>query len=583
MSRELSLKGLMGGWSSFNHSSGSYVDVKIEYIDECENRLRRLFDQALLFFLEEEGNVSSLPAVLGDGENVDLFKLFVLVCEREGFDSVSRNGLWDSVAEKLGSDCYVSPSLRLVYSKYLDRMEKWAVEETRILNRDGKKKGCYGGMLQELGNGFKGLLENGNCQKRNRAVALGCNLIEESFSEFHRKRFRESRYDEEGVGSSFVDVLNESVVCAEEKGLDLSSKKKGGDLQEMLQWLTSVARSPHDPSIGVIPHCSKWRYYTGKECSIKAIKAKNALLVPRGNALLKYRCCPNLCHQFVHPSMYDEDNNDEKLLARSRYNMRSPKLSKRRYSSCSSYGRFVSRLMKSRLCREEEDLIEEETSEAIDLQEENAEDIPKRKVCIGPRYQAQLDEWTEGGVDSDSKWLGTRVWSPPENNEALDQLQRGDDLAGKGRPGSCSCDARLPYSVECVRLHIAENRKELKGELGDVFFLWKLDKLGEEVCLGWTEREEKRFKDMIIADPFFWKNTVKYLPGRKRKQLVHYYFNVFLINRRRYQNRVTPTDVDSDDDTKTFGSVGGRFGRGAVSSCDTDMMICCLNRQCEDY
>lgn len=270
----------MAGWSSFNSTSCSYIDVDVKVSDECEERLKRLFDQALLIFLEEEGTNRPLPAVIGEGKTVDLFKLFVLVREREGFDSVSRKGLWDSVAERLGLDCSVSPSLRLVYTKYLDRMEKWAVEKSRIVNwddGDSKKKGCYGGMLHELGDGFKGLLENGKCPKRNRAMAFGCSNVEESGSEFHspRKRFREC---EEEVGTSCVVLSDDS----EEEGLE-----KQETLHGMLKWLSSVALCPHDPSIGVIPHCSN-------KCWIQVTRAKKALLVQRDNAELRYQNSPFL-------------------------------------------------------------------------------------------------------------------------------------------------------------------------------------------------------------------------------------------------------------------------------------------------
>lgn len=54
----------MAEWSSFNCSSCSYIDVEVKASDECEERLKRLFDQALLIFLEEEGNNNRpLPAI----------------------------------------------------------------------------------------------------------------------------------------------------------------------------------------------------------------------------------------------------------------------------------------------------------------------------------------------------------------------------------------------------------------------------------------------------------------------------------------------------------------------------------------
>ncbi|CAH8389192.1 unnamed protein product [Eruca vesicaria subsp. sativa] len=569
----------MAGWSSFNSTSCSYIDVDVDVSDECEERLKRLFDEALLIFLEEEGNNRPLPAVLGEGKTVDLFKLFVLVREREGFDSVSKKGLWDSVAERLGFDCSVSPSLRLVYSKYLDRMEKWAVEKSRIVNWDdgeSKKKGCYGGILHELGDGLKGLLENGKCTKRNRAVAFGCRHVEESGSEFHspRKRFKECENDdEEEVGTSCVVFSYDS----EEEGL-----QKQETLQGMLKWLTSVALCPHDPSIGVIPHCSKWKEHTGNECWIKVTRAKKALLVRRDNAEVRYQNSPFLGNQ-MHPSMYEDDR---RSTGRSRYSIRRLHLSK---SHCNKSPVSLTKSRSSHcrelisVCESTTDLVAG-TSGATDLQvysnavkETNKPEIPRRYVAVGRHYQARVDEWTGGsGLDSDTKWLGTRIWLV-ENREVLDRS------LGKGRPDCCSCDIHTPGSVECIRFHIAEKRMELKRDLGDVFFHWRFNQMGEEVSLRWTEREEKMFKKLMVLDSLsFWENAAKCFRGKKRAQLVSYYFNVFLINRRRYQNRVTPRNVDSDDE-EPFGCVGNSFGRDAVTLIGSDIMICSQNSQCNDF
>ncbi|CAH2071197.1 unnamed protein product [Thlaspi arvense] len=575
----------MAGWSSFNNGSCSYIDVEIEVVDECEVRLKRLFDQALLIFLEEEGKSRPLPAVLGEGKKVDLFKLFLLVREREGFDSVSSKGLWESVVEKLGLDCSVSPSLRLIYSKYLARMEKWAVEKSRAVSwdtRDGNKKGCHEGMLHELGDGFKGLLENGNCRKRNRGLVFGCNHVEESGSEFERssKRLVDCGLedDEEEVGMSCDDE-------EEEEDLDLSLEKEE-TLQGMLKWLTSVATCPHNPTIGVIPHWLKWKECAGKnECWIKVARAKNALLVQRDNSDIRFQNSPLLLgHQTIHHSMYEDDR---KSTGRLRYSIRRTHLSRPCSSSSYTNGSPVSNERTDLIAgtsRTRTDLVAG-TSGAADLQvysnaitEPNKPEFPRRYVAVGRHYQARVDEWTGSGLDSDTKWLGTRIW-PLVNEEALDHRT---DLIGKGRPDCCSCDILLSGYVECIRFHIAEKRMELKRDLGDVFFHWRFNQMGEEVSLRWSESEEKKFKKLMVSDPeSFWKNAVKCFRGKKREQLVSYYFNVFLINRRRYQNRVTPRHIDSDDEG-AFGSVGNGFGRDAVSSFGSDIMICSMNTQCDD-
>ncbi|KAG2330461.1 hypothetical protein Bca4012_019949 [Brassica carinata] len=145
-------------------------------------------------------------------------------------------------------------------------------------------------------------------------MAFGCRHVEESGSEFHRprKRFKEGEGDdEEEVRTSCVVRSDDS----EEEGLE-----KQETLQGMLKWLTSVAICPHDPSIGLVPHCSKW-----KECWIQVTRAKKALLVQRDNAELRYQNSPFLGNQTMHPSMYEDDC---RSTGRSRYTIRRPHLSK---------------------------------------------------------------------------------------------------------------------------------------------------------------------------------------------------------------------------------------------------------------
>ncbi|MCI33020.1 AT-rich interactive domain-containing protein 1-like, partial [Trifolium medium] len=63
-------------------------------------------------------------------------------------------------------------------------------------------------------------------------------------------------------------------------------------------------------------------------------------------------------------------------------------------------------------------------------------------------------------------------------------------------------------------------------ELGVAFYQWSLDKVGEEVGRWWTQQEEKKFK-------------VKSNPTSLDR-----YYN---IERRAFQNRHTPDNIDSDD------------------------------------
>ena len=180
------------------------------------------------------------------------------------------------------------------------------------------------------------------------------------------------------------------------------------------------------------------------------------------------------------------------------------------------------------------------------------------RIPLGPSHQAKVPEWTGMPSESDSKWLGTRIWPSEKVNSRL-LIER--DPIGKGRQDSCGCS--VPGSVECVRFHIAEKRAKVKLELGKAFNEWSFDKTGEEVRRLWTEEEEKKFKDVVQSNPssssdgYFWDHIFRSFPKRSRADLVSYYFNVFLLQRRGYQNRHTPDNIDSDDDESELRNVFG--------------------------
>ncbi|GAU19420.1 hypothetical protein TSUD_76640 [Trifolium subterraneum] len=190
--------------------------------------------------------------------------------------------------------------------------------------------------------------------------------------------------------------------------------------------------------------------------------------------------------------------------------------------------------------------------------EPSSNEFPVKHVSIGPRFQAEVPQWTGEISESDSKWLGTQVWSVKDDSELATKI----DLVGRGRRGKCSCD--IQGSVDYVRFLIAENRMKLKLELGSAFYQLGFDKMGEEVSLQWTADEEKIFKDAMSSNTpsqkkSFWDNPSKYLIEKTRKDVVSYYFNAYIIKLRSYQNRVTPENVDSDNDEIEFGSFGDKL------------------------
>lgn len=106
---------------------------------DCKDTLKSLFDQGIPIFLREisVGNFARpLPALLSDGQPVNLFQLFSVVKRKGGFSNVLENGLWDSVAEECGFSPAVTSSIRFVYIKYLKELDGWLrkVNDTTLEN-----------------------------------------------------------------------------------------------------------------------------------------------------------------------------------------------------------------------------------------------------------------------------------------------------------------------------------------------------------------------------------------------------------------------------------------------------------------
>ena len=286
----------------------------------------------------------------------------------------------------------------------------------------------------------------------------------------------------------------------------------------------------------------------------------------------------------MHPSLYEDSVvRNHQSTERLRCSKRLPIVAKSRLCSCcNSCPPVPSKPINSPKVEPESE-PDEPTAE-VDLPAMVTEVCPsedesaEKHVSVGPLFQADVPEWTGVVSESDPKWLGTQVW--PLDCRENDYSAAKVGAIVKGRPKFCGCS--FPGSGECVRFHIAESRMKLKLELGSVFFSWKFDRMGEEFSLRWTAEEEKRFKDVIRSNKSFWDKKIKWFLRKTRENLVSYYFNVFVIQKRSYQNRVTPRNIDSDDDETEFGSIGGHFGNSLTDLSVSNSLPCVQNRQCTD-
>nr|KYP65653.1 Protein ECM5 [Cajanus cajan] len=574
----------MEGWSTFSNGSsldcpgvetvgafpGNGCCLGKDHVDneaDCDKLKQRcLFYKLFPVYLKDncsKGVVRPLP-VLIDGHQLDLYKLFSIVKERGGYAVVAKKRLWGSVSKELGLNLKVFSSVKLVYDKYLNDFERWLKQ---IFEEKKSKTGNNEGLLcpnlkdkdvDELvkseSNKIKKDTDFVNCKN-------DINLLDTKDQKNKSEDVQHNGGDNDEKICNGVKV-DPTTLGAEGAVKKLKSRKRKREtLSGMLIWMKHIAKYPLDPLAQPIPKPSKWKGYKGQDIFGQFLRAREALL-PRQHeeptSGLSF-----LQKQKMHPVMYeDRASLGRHATGKLRCSKRLPAFVKSKSCSCCNGKRLT-------------DVLTAKT-----ISEPSGGESLEKQVSVGPRFQAEVPEWTGVVSESDSKWLGIQIWPLKHDSEPTPETD-----IGRGRQEKCNCE--FQGSVACVRLHIAENRMKLKLELGSVFYHWGFDRMGEEVSLQWTTEEEKKFKDIMRSNissqnKYFWNNPSKYFTGKTRKNLVSYYFNVFLIQLRSYQNRVTPKNVDSDDDEVQFGSLGDGFRMEAVKGPGYKIPDCSLNEQCAD-
>nr|XP_043608575.1 uncharacterized protein LOC122580368 [Erigeron canadensis]XP_043608576.1 uncharacterized protein LOC122580368 [Erigeron canadensis] len=173
---------------------------------------------------------------------------------------------------------------------------------------------------------------------------------------------------------------------------------------------------------------------------------------------------------------------------------------------------------------------------------------PLKEVPIGTEYQADIPEWSGYNTkDDESLFVGSCVIPMPDLSPTL----CNGDQVDKGR-SDCCCGDR--GSLRCVRRHILEARDNLRRNIGkERFAALGFDTMGDVVACKWTEEEEQLFHELVYSNPVslkrnFWEHLAEAFSLRSKQEIVNYYFNVFVLQRRAEQNRFDPMNADSDDD-----------------------------------
>ncbi|KAI3787399.1 hypothetical protein L1987_41845 [Smallanthus sonchifolius] len=327
-----------------------------------------------------------------------------------------------------------------------------------------------------------------------------------------------------GVGELCVGI---------EEDEKLIKKRKKECYLPLLEWLKTVAKNPCDPAIGSLPESYKWKAYGSEHVWKQALMAKEMMSL-KVNVDSNAKQSNWQKKQKMHPDMYNDR-------------------SEKSYTRCSQRLISIEENLSTCLSRNRQIIDYAESSPpGSDVEETDylwAITYKKKRIPLGRSFQAEVPQWTGKTQESETRWLGTRVWPLKETESRTSLIER--EPIGKGRQGSCGC--WLINSLECVRFHVAGKRTRLKLELGPAFAKWKFDMMGEDVSLRWTKNEEKKFASIIKSNPgssgrCFWDVLMTYFKNKTRPVLVSYYFSVYLLRRRAHQNRADPSNIDSDDD-----------------------------------
>ncbi|MCD7449158.1 hypothetical protein HAX54_049521 [Datura stramonium] len=605
----------MAGWSKSVDGSGLGSFRSPEKVSELDNVLvktedvetKLLLAEFINLFLKEVNGClcfRPFPPMLGDGKTVDLCKLYLVVREKGGYQRVCTSRSWGVIAKECGFDSTSGLALKLVYVKYLDALNRAMLKLEQPDNEKSEvRKTALGfsavGMDLEL-DLAENFLENRSlgdnvCDVKGIDEKISV-VYDEEDSKFMNKNkddyqrdtndirlmklsgdeedciIKKRKYSDEkmSVGYNeehlkFVNGNGDVQDGTDDIGLtkfsgdeedDITRERKRESYLNMLKWVTELAKDPCDPAIGHLPERSKWKSYGNEVVWKKVLLLRDEMLLERNVDTSTQRSIWQQ-KQKMHPSMYDDNSGSERL-----------RCSQRVLSAKDSLKNAGSHI--------DGTLIDGPTAESGAWW-----NCRRKKIAsIGLEFQADIPEWKNDIYESDSKWLGTRIWPLDKNEQSKILIER--DPAGKGREDTCGCE--YPGSYDCIRFHLSKKRENLKHEIGSAFYHWKFDRMGEKDALSWTTKDEQKFCDIAKSSPLsedesfsYWPELFKFFPHKSRESLVSYYFNVFLLQRIGQQNRMNASDVDSDDDESRYGPRSICFGRDPKFS-----ILCSPKKACLD-
>lgn len=492
--------------------------------------------------------------MLGDGNSINLLKLFLVVKEKGGYESVSKDGLWGLVAEEIGLGCDFGCSLKLTYVEHLDTLET-------LLQSIVQKKGSKGCLKDPGMSRDAYLMEIGPQFQEKGLDSLLTELRNEDLNFTGGEDICSKNEVCSGESDNLKNKKEGDVEISSDTSVNVSNRKRKRESnQRMLHWVLEVAKDPCNLRVEPLPESPKWKRYGNEQIWKQVLLAREDMIQKRtsdlSNAIWRTK-------QKMHPSMYDDYSGSQSLRSSKRVQVKDSQLLNLKH--------LIPRLCLDSPSGTHSDSGYHFNKESSPFSEDSVLNLSGNEhkcVRVGPLYQAYVPEYTEETYVADTKRLGSCVW-PLENEENSQCHQIKKTRNGGKVQDLCKC--RNSGSDQCVQYHINMKRKRLKLELGPAFNHWGFDKMGKQVSLSWTKEDEKRFQEIIESNPHslgvcFWDEMFKSFPRKSREDLVSYYFNVFVLQRRGLQNRSNERDIDSDGEESEYGPLSRGFGRVAVNS-----------------
>lgn len=325
----------------------SKASVKAE--QDRTDKLQSSFDEFLSVFLQENLGPSCfrpLPPVLGDGQHVDLFKLYLTLRKKGGYERVSQKHLWVFVARECGFDSSVGFALKLVYFKYLhdfaialqkaadDKYFKSGAKHSscdRLMALESDLS-CFLSEMSDKENNDEGCTNMG--MHTNTQVDFICNgMLSDTGEHLHpkieclnknprnvdnreAKSCTKTRNDSNGCSAVASHVIRgRSVVCGDTVPgsmvfeEDVCNRKRGRELfAGMLKWINWVAKDPRDAAIGHIPESSKWKYYPNDMAWKQVLLVREAMLLKKNVDSGDQQAPVQVYHEFCSVHKYHTYN-----------------------------------------------------------------------------------------------------------------------------------------------------------------------------------------------------------------------------------------------------------------------------------